>query len=171
MMARDYAAVPHEYLEEMEQLTDEEFGRLIRALLKYSRDGVAIAADGNEKFYVNRVTRREDYYRKNYDDLTEKRRRAGEIGAANRWKNKGDNGGAILPSANRDKNKKENKKENDPNPPRGNPRRRGNAPAVPGEMEECLRKDAQWLKEWSQQMQCQEENASNITMDNGVNSG
>ena len=38
-MARDYTAVPWEYLDEMEELTDEEFGRLIRALLLYSQRG------------------------------------------------------------------------------------------------------------------------------------
>ena len=31
-MARDYTALPFEYLEEMDYLSDAEYGRLIRAL-------------------------------------------------------------------------------------------------------------------------------------------
>jgi len=45
-MARDYAAMPHEYLEEMAELDDAEFGRLTRALLlcAYAREGVPSGA-------------------------------------------------------------------------------------------------------------------------------
>ncbi|GEM_PF-2597797 len=66
-MARDYAALPHEYLEEMEELGDAEFGRLCRALLRYSMSGTPIALNGNERFYARRVMRREDYYRESYE--------------------------------------------------------------------------------------------------------
>lgn len=38
-MARNYAALPYDYLEEMEALNDAEFGRLTRALLAYSMTG------------------------------------------------------------------------------------------------------------------------------------
>ena len=41
--ARDYAALPHEYMEEMAALDDAEFGRLVRALLEYSRSGTPMA--------------------------------------------------------------------------------------------------------------------------------
>lgn len=89
---RTYAALPHEYLDEMAALTDEEFGRLARGLLRYSMTGEIIQPQGNEKFYVKRVMCQEDRFRKGYDELTEKRRAAGRKGASARW-----DGKAILP--------------------------------------------------------------------------
>lgn len=87
-MARDYTAVPWEYLDEMEELSDEEFGRLIRGLLLYSRSGEPIPAAGNERFYVRRVMNREDRYQDSFTDISEVRREAGAKGAASRWNGK-----------------------------------------------------------------------------------
>lgn len=87
-MARDYTAVPWEYLDEMDELTDEEFGRLIRALLRYSRNGEVISPSGNERFYVKRVMNREDRYQENYGDLSDVRSEAGKKGANARWNGK-----------------------------------------------------------------------------------
>lgn len=84
-MARDYAAVPHEYLEEMAELDDAEFGRLTRALLQYSRTGEPIALKGNERFYVARVTAEEDRHRRSYEAISGVRSEAGKAGAAARW--------------------------------------------------------------------------------------
>ena len=78
---RDYAAVPHEYLEELEELDDTEFGRLIRALLRYSRDGSVTPLSGNERFCYRRVRMREDRYQGIYQSLGEKRRQS----ARKRW--------------------------------------------------------------------------------------
>ena len=80
-MARDYAAVPHEYIEEMSRLSDAEFGRLIRALLNYSRSGEPIAPRGNERFYAERVMAEEDRHRKSYEELSERNSRAGKASA------------------------------------------------------------------------------------------
>ena len=74
-MARNYAALYYEYQDEMDALTDEEFGRLMRALISYSRDGTEIPADGNLKFYAKRVMNREDETKRNYDEIAEKNRR------------------------------------------------------------------------------------------------
>lgn len=110
-MARNYAALPHEYLEEMEELSDEEFGRLIRGLISYSRSGEVISPSGNERFYVRRVMMQEDRFQENYGDISEKRSEAGKIGANKRWQNDGKNiandsknGNTILPLANDSKN-------------------------------------------------------------------
>ena len=84
-MANNYTAVPHAYLEEFEALTDEEFGRLLRGLLRYSRDGTAIEARGNERFYVRRVMAQEDVMREKYAGLCDRRREAGRLGAMARW--------------------------------------------------------------------------------------
>ena len=79
-MARNYAAIPHEYLEEMEALSDAEFGRLARALLRYSMTGEAIALSGNERFYAKRVMMQEDRHQASYTDLSRKRSEAGKTG-------------------------------------------------------------------------------------------
>ena len=84
-MARDYAAVPHEYLEEMAELDDAEFGRLTRALLCYSRSGEAIRLSGNERFYVARVTAEEDRHKRSYEAISAARSEAGKLGAAARY--------------------------------------------------------------------------------------
>ena len=83
--ARDYAALPHEYIEEMAALDDAEFGRLVRALLEYSRSGTPMALCGNERFFAVRVMNREDRYQQSYRQACERRSSAGRIGAAARW--------------------------------------------------------------------------------------
>lgn len=101
-MARNYAALPHDYLEEMQELNDAEFGRLTRSLLKYSMTGEPIALSGNERFYAKRVMSQEDRFQESYVETSDKRREAGKKGAAKRWDSK--NGNAILPLANDSKN-------------------------------------------------------------------
>jgi len=88
-MARDYAAVPHEYREEMAELTDAEFGRLVRALLDYSASGKPMRLEGNERFYVARVTAEEDRHKRSYEAISGARSAAGKAGAAARWNKEG----------------------------------------------------------------------------------
>lgn len=103
-MARNYAALPHDYLEEMQELNDAEFGRLTRSLLRYSMTGEPIALSGNERFYAKRVMSQEDRFQESYIETSDKRREAGKKGAAKRWDSKNSN--AILPLANDSKNSK-----------------------------------------------------------------
>lgn len=84
-MARNYAALPHEYWDEMSDLTDGEFGRLVRALLYYSMTGEETALAGNERFFWKRVVNRERGLQQHYEEVAAKRRRAGKKGAASRW--------------------------------------------------------------------------------------
>lgn len=84
-MARNYAALPHEYLEEMEMLSDAEFGRLCRALLKYSMTGEEERLQGAEKVLLKRVFLQERRYQDSYDDITKARKEAGKKGANKRW--------------------------------------------------------------------------------------
>lgn len=86
-MARNYAALPYDYLEEMEALNDAEFGRLTRALLAYSMTGEKIALCGNERFYAKRVMSQEDRFKASYDYVSAVRSEAGKAGAAARWQN------------------------------------------------------------------------------------
>ena len=84
-MANNYCAVPHVYLDECEALTDEEFGRLMRSLLRYSRDGEAIELAGNERFFARRMMNQEDVNAARYADISAKRSEAGRLGALARW--------------------------------------------------------------------------------------
>lgn len=86
-MARNYAALPYDYLEEMEALNDAEFGRLARALLAYSMTGEQIALCGNERFYAKRVMSQEDRFKASYEEVSVVRSEAGKAGAAARWQN------------------------------------------------------------------------------------
>jgi hypothetical protein len=78
---RNYAALPHEYLEEMQPLSDAEFGRLVRSLLAYSKDGTQIALSGNERFYAARVMNCEDRFQQSFSDKS----RNGKNAASARW--------------------------------------------------------------------------------------
>lgn len=79
-MARNYAALPYEYLEEMEALSDAEFGRLTRALLSYSMTGEPIALCGNERFYAKRVMMQEDRYKASYKATSATNKANGALG-------------------------------------------------------------------------------------------
>lgn len=79
-MARNYAALFHEYLEEMADLTDAEFGRLARALLVYSRTGEFPALNGNERLFKRRVIMQEDRAQESYSQIVERNTVNGKMG-------------------------------------------------------------------------------------------
>ena len=87
---REYTALPHEYLDEMDVLTDEEFGRLVRALLQYSITGEEADLPGNEKLLWKRVRNREDRYKAGFDEVSAARSAAGSAGASARWNKQND---------------------------------------------------------------------------------
>ncbi len=80
-MARNYAPLPHDYLEEMSPLDDAEFGRLCRALLRYSRDGVQGELSGLERILWPRAKSQEDRFQASYDAAVEQKRQAGKKSA------------------------------------------------------------------------------------------
>ncbi len=86
MSKRNYAALPHEYLEEMQDLTDAEFGRLCRALLKYSATGEKVQLCGNERYCMRRVCMQEDRFQLSYQGMIESKSQAGKKGAEVRWR-------------------------------------------------------------------------------------
>ena len=71
-MPREYVPVPIEYLAEMEPLSDENFGRLIRALLRYGSDGTPIDLPGDCRFYAVRVMNKDDHYASRAEEEEEK---------------------------------------------------------------------------------------------------
>ncbi len=82
-MPREYVPVPIEYLSEMEPLTDEDFGRLIRALLRYGSDGTPIDLDGDCRFYAVRVMNKDDHYAARAEEEEEKRERTSRRNSRN----------------------------------------------------------------------------------------
>ena len=125
-MARDYTALPFEYLEEMDYLSDAEYGRLIRALQKYSMTGEQEELDGRESAHWKRVRMREDKYRISYAEQTEQKREAGKAGAMKRWNDSkaisanGKNSAAIFANGKNSKhsyNENEYENENKDNSP------------------------------------------------------
>ncbi|MBR3584819.1 MAG: hypothetical protein IKO00_02235 [Oscillospiraceae bacterium] len=71
-MAREYVPVAFDYLEEMEPLSDADFGRLIRALILYARDGVPVELDGDCRFYAKRVMNKDAHYARRAEEEEEK---------------------------------------------------------------------------------------------------
>ena len=86
-MTRSYVCLPYEYLTDMEELTDEEFGRLVRGLLRYSTTGEEITPVGNERFYTKQVMRTEDRFRTCFEEKAERRSASGRKAAEARWSN------------------------------------------------------------------------------------
>ena len=84
-MANNYCAVPHIYLDECAVLTDEEFGRLMRALLRYSSAGEAIDLDGNERFFARRMMVQEDVFNEHYETVRKRRLESAKLAARMRW--------------------------------------------------------------------------------------
>ena len=75
---REFIPMPCEYLEEMEALSDEDFGRLMRALLKYGMYGTEVTLDGDCRFFCRRVMNKDDYYALRAQKELEKARRRSE---------------------------------------------------------------------------------------------
>ena len=73
-MARKYFCAYHSYLKAMEPLTDEECGRLFRALLDYSQSGTAPELRGNERFVFPAMQDQIDRDAKRYSERCEKNR-------------------------------------------------------------------------------------------------
>lgn len=82
-MAREYVPLPLEYLEEMAPLTDEDFGKLVRALLLYGRDGTPVDLDGDCRFYCTRVMNKDRHYAERAAEEEEKRERVSRRNSRN----------------------------------------------------------------------------------------
>ena len=84
-MGRNYAALPHDYLQELSALTDEEFGRLCRQLLLYSATGELPEPTGAERYVLGMVLSREQRYQQSYEQTVSRRSEAGRKAAQARW--------------------------------------------------------------------------------------
>ena len=84
-MARNYAALPHEYRDTLESLSDAEFGRLIRWLLDYSATGKTAPLSGRESILCATVRFREDQFQASFAEVDKSRSEAGRKAAKSRW--------------------------------------------------------------------------------------
>ena len=84
-MARSFTPIPNEYLEEMEKLTDEQFGRLMRACVAYNTTGDFPRLNDPEDFYRLRCKNRLDRYKAEYEQRMAQRSEAGRKAAEARW--------------------------------------------------------------------------------------
>lgn len=74
-MARDYFPCYHSYFKKCEKLTDQELGRLFRALLKYSTTGERQELAGRESIAFDFIADDIDRAKDNYSDQCEKNRK------------------------------------------------------------------------------------------------
>jgi len=84
-MGKNYTAIPHVYLEECAELSDEEFGRLMRALLRFSIDGTPMDLPGNERFLARRMMNQERIHAEKYAQTVRRRSELGRAAAEARW--------------------------------------------------------------------------------------
>lgn len=66
-MAREYTPLPFEFLEELDCLDDAEYGRLVRAMQRYSIDGTEAELTGSERLFWKRCKNTVDRYRSSYE--------------------------------------------------------------------------------------------------------
>ncbi len=75
-MAREHVPVYHSYLEELAGYSDAEFGRLIRAMLRYSRDGVETPLKRKEMLFWPILRGSVDRCCRHYEEVSRKRSEA-----------------------------------------------------------------------------------------------
>ena len=98
-MAIEYFCCFHSYLQKTEKLTDEEVGRLFRALMKYARDGEEPAHAGRESIAFDFIRVDIDVARDRYDGLCETNRRNAERRRAKKPESDGDPAQRPQPTA------------------------------------------------------------------------
>lgn len=79
-MAREYTPLPFEFLDEMDLLSDEEYGRLIRAMQAYSITGEDSPPPGQERFFWKRARNVVDRYTDSYESRRQTLRENGKKG-------------------------------------------------------------------------------------------
>lgn len=80
-MAMNYTPLPDEFLEEMEELSDAEYGRLVRWAQKYHLTGEKDKLPGNERFYAKRIQMQIDRFSSAYQEKCDKARQSARM----RW--------------------------------------------------------------------------------------
>ena len=76
-----------DYQEQFDLLTDEEAGRLIKAIIKYEKTGEIPELDGMLKMAFSFIKTQLDRDREKWKEEKQKRSEAGKRGMAKRWNN------------------------------------------------------------------------------------
>jgi hypothetical protein len=76
-MAMGYIKMFYDWVDKAADLTDEEFGSLMRALVSYARDGKSVTPIGGAKYLLTVFRIYVDKEVEAYDEVCEKRREAG----------------------------------------------------------------------------------------------
>ena len=85
---RPYVPIPIEYYDEMQYLSNGDFGKLVRILMWYSISGEVLPVKGVLCHYINRVIDRQKRYYLEWESIRNKRSQAGRKGAEARWNRK-----------------------------------------------------------------------------------
>ena len=87
-----YIKVFTDALETWSLLSDEEVGRLVRALLEYQRTGQGPVLPGNERFLFHTCKAQIDRDNEKYRETVSSRASAGKKGAESRWQSQNKDG-------------------------------------------------------------------------------
>ena len=108
-----YLKIFTDFLEVMDPLTDEEAGRLYRAMLAYAKDGSEPELSGNERFLWTVAKQHIDREAATYENMVNARREAGRKSGEVRREQK-EQTGTTMSKTNQDKDKeKDNDKDKD----------------------------------------------------------
>lgn len=121
-------------LEKYQKLNDTEFGRLVRAALRYKATGAEPDDLGREALLWDGMRLDIDRDNEAYRNILEQRSEAGKKGANARWQNHSKNGNCHLPYGKKGQDKEEDKEEDKeyipPLPPKANKGSRFAPPSV-----------------------------------------
>lgn len=114
-MARNYVALPHDYLTLFQPLSYEEIGRLALWLLQYSATGEIGELTGREAVLLPQLRMKEDQFQARFEEVDAVNQERAKKAAAARW-GKQDDAPSMLEDApdanNKDKDKDNNKNNN-----------------------------------------------------------
>lgn len=82
---RMYLTLPFVYYNELKPYSDEQVGRMIRALFRFAMFGEEIVFEGDERFFAGRLMDQEMLSRQKYEEKLRQRSRAGHKAAEVRW--------------------------------------------------------------------------------------
>lgn len=108
-MARNYVALPHDYLKIFGALTYEEVGKLVLWLLRYSATGEVTELTGREAVLQSLLQMKEDQFQARFEEVDAANQERAKKAAAARWGKHAD--APSMPEDAPDANNKDNNKD------------------------------------------------------------
>lgn len=151
-MQLEYFPCYHSYFKKCEKLTDQELGRLFRALMTYSETGERQELAGRESIAFDFIADDIDRAKENYADICKTRSEQGKKGAEKRWSENSKNSNCHFSyeengKHGQNKNKSENKINIKENVPKGTSKKSADALTPFSEFSPELQEA---LQEWMQ---------------------